>query len=78
VVDSPLVVYRKPDPDETGFNQDVKGSMYKSLSENFKDDQIIIIENVDPPQDIDAHIVHFTKNQTNRYGFIPAKAITEN
>jgi DNA repair exonuclease SbcCD ATPase subunit len=70
VIDSPLVVYREPDPGET-LNDDVKKSLYENLSTDFKRDQIVIIENVEPPQGIDANIIRFTKGKTGRYGFIP-------
>ena len=70
IIDSPLVVYREPDTGEI-LNDDVKKSLYETLSADFKQDQIVIIENVEPPQGIDANIIHFTKGVSGRYGFIP-------
>lgn len=74
VVDSPLVVYRQADPDfdprDKDFSPDVKDAFYRSLS-NVKDIQVIIFENDGPPADLIANIIHFTKTDEGRYGFIP-------
>lgn len=75
VVDSPLVVYRQADdpdfdPKDEGFSTDVKGAFYRSLS-NAEGIQVIIFENDDPPADLRANIVYFTKTNQGRYGFIP-------
>jgi len=75
VVDSPLVVYRQADdpnfdPKDKGFSTDVKEAFYRSLSAAVGI-QVIICENDDPPADLRANIVHFTKTNEGRYGFIP-------
>lgn len=74
VVDSPLVVYRQADddsdPKDKGFSTDVKEAFYRSLS-TAKGIQVIICENDDPPADLSANIIHFTKTNEGRYGFIP-------
>lgn len=74
VVDSPLVVYRQADPDfdprDKDFSPDVKDAFYRSLS-TAKDIQVIIFENDSPPADLIANIIHFTKTDEGRYGFIP-------
>ena len=75
VVDSPLVVYSQPDdpdfdPKDKGFSTDVKEAFYKSLSKS-KDLQVVICENDHPPAGLDANVIHFTKTNEGRYGFIP-------
>lgn len=75
VVDSPLVVYRQADdpdsdPEDKDFSTDVKEAFYKSLSAAVGI-QVIICENDDPPADLSANIIHFTKTNEGRYGFIP-------
>lgn len=73
LIDSPLVVYREPDVDEGGFASDVKDSFYRSIGKQFKYAQVIIFENEDPPQDVDAmaNVIRFTKTPLGRSGFIP-------
>lgn len=73
VIDSPLVVYREPDPDEEGFAPEVKDAFYRSVAATFADSQVIIFENDPPPSDVaaDSKVVTFTRNTTGRYGFIP-------
>ena len=73
LVDSPLVVYREPDPGEGSFSRDVKDSFYKSVADDFSHTQVIIFENEDPPADIseNANIIKFTGAQHGRAGFIP-------
>ena len=73
VIDSPLVVYREPDPDEGGFSRDLKNAFYRSIAEEFQSSQVIIFENEDPPADLsaDASIIRFTGASHGRQGFIP-------
>jgi len=75
IVDSPLVVYRQADdpnsdPEDEGFSTDVKEAFYRSLSAAVGI-QVIVCENDDPPADLSANIIHFTKTNEGRYGFIP-------
>jgi hypothetical protein len=75
VVDSPLVVYRQADgpdfdPQDKGFSTDVKEAFYRSLS-TAVGIQVIICENDDPPADLNANIIPFTRTNEGRYGFIP-------
>jgi hypothetical protein len=74
LVDSPLVVYREPDAGEGSFSREVKDSFYKSVTEDFKETQVIIFENEDPPSDIagSANVIRFTGAQHGRPGFIPS------
>ena len=75
LVDSPLVVYRQADdpnsdPEDKDFSPDVKEAFYRSLSAAVGI-QVIICENDDPPADLSANIIHFTRTNEGRYGFIP-------
>jgi rubrerythrin len=75
VVDSPLVMYRQADdqnsdPGDESFSTDVKEAFYRSLSAAVGI-QVIICENDDPPADLSANIIHFTGTNEGRYGFIP-------
>ncbi len=75
VLDSPLVVYREPDPNELGFAPQVKAAFYRSIAESFKDEQVIVFENDEPPADLDdIHIIKFSGTTVGRQGFIPARS----
>lgn len=73
LIDSPLVVYREPDPDEGTFSHDVKDAFYWSIVEDFQASQVIIFENEDPPSNLalTANVIHFTNATHGRQGFIP-------
>jgi len=73
IIDSPLVVYREPDIDESGFSPDVKGAFYESVARVFQGEQVIVLENDDPPESVIAstNTVKFTGNEHGRWGFIP-------
>jgi hypothetical protein len=78
VLDSPLVTYRPPEHGEAIDTDDVldpgvAAKFYADVQQNF-DGQIIIMENMDPPNGLDEESVDvpFTKNLTRgRYGFFP-------
>ncbi|MGB7323758.1 MAG: hypothetical protein WBD31_02725 [Rubripirellula sp.] len=72
-LDSPLVVYREPDETEQEFSLDVKANFYNQLANGSIDRQVIVFENDDPPSDLSetVNIIHFTKSDDGRYGFIP-------
>jgi hypothetical protein len=74
VIDSPLVVYREPDPGEEQFPVTVKEAFYRTIAAAFKDTQVIILENDQPPSDLGsaANIVLFIGTRIGRWGFIPA------
>lgn len=76
LIDSPLVVYREPDNDEGIFSRDVKDAFYRSVAEEFKDSQVIIFENEDPPADLEhsTNVIRFTGAGHGRRGFIPSDA----
>ena len=73
ILDSPLVVYRKPDEGEQNFSPDVKTNFYRQLALSSKNRQVIVLENDDPPKDLDdtVNVIHFTRSDHGRYGFIP-------
>ncbi len=74
LIDSPLIVYEKPEAGETEFPQDVKKYFWDSVKSSFTDAQVIIIENHKqlPSGGIsDANVVRFTGNDQGRRGFIP-------
>lgn len=74
VIDSPLIVYKAPDPDETSFTHDVKAMFFKEVFTSFSDSQVIIIENEDVPETLQERdhmsIIKFTGNRMGRSGFV--------
>lgn len=72
VLDSPLVVYREPDLGE-GESLDVKDWFYRNLLDEFSDLQVIVLENEEPPPDVEARasMQRFTGTELGRRGFIP-------
>lgn len=80
VLDSPLVVYRPPDPNDEPDNSgnildtaSLAGRFFVDVQTNFSG-QIIILENQNPPNHLDAETrdISFTKNADHgRYGFFP-------
>lgn len=52
---------------------DVKEVFYRSIAEEFENNQIIILENEEPPDDIEqfASFIKFTGGDHGRKGFIP-------
>lgn len=75
LIDSPLVVYREPDPDGVTLDASVKSAFFADLSSAFLGEQIILLENDEPPDEVmardDVNIIRFTKRDEGRYGFIP-------
>jgi len=73
LIDSPLVVYREPDAEEGSFPAGVKDAFYRSLAQGFRDCQVIILENDEPPADLSssANYIVFTGTNLGRRGFIP-------
>lgn len=72
-IDSPLVVYRQPDPGEPSLTADVKDAFYRSLAHGQGEGQVIIFENEEPPGDLasTATLIRFTGTPHGRSGFIP-------
>lgn len=74
IVDSPLVVFKEPEPDIKGKEKNIKYNFFNDILLEFKNEQVIIFENEDVPENLklSMHLIEFTKNQnTGRYGFIP-------
>jgi hypothetical protein len=74
VFDSPLVTYSKPKADGEGISQDLAMDFYRYCAKKSTCDQIIVLENEEPPQDImnDINYISFSgiEGDINR-GFIP-------
>ncbi|RSN44892.1 hypothetical protein DMC64_18570 [Amycolatopsis sp. WAC 04197] len=79
VLDSPLVVYRPPDPNEPDDSGNIldtaslAGRFYADIQTNFSG-QIIVLENQNPPNPLDTATqdTPFTKNaDRGRYGLFP-------
>lgn len=75
LIDSPLVVYREPDPDGVTLDASVKSAFFADLASSFLAEQVILLENDEPPNDVlasgNVNLVRFTKRDEGRYGFIP-------
>ncbi len=74
IMDSPLLAYKEPEPGNENIEKtDLKDRFYRYLANMGKDYQIIICENVAPPDDLeDANIIRFTGNSSvGRYGLFP-------
>ena len=74
-LDSPLVTYKRRDtqPGEE-IPEDVSKAFYEALALTPKDQQIIVLENEDPPEEIRPTInyTHFSRQLgIGRYGFFP-------
>ncbi|MCB1202891.1 MAG: hypothetical protein KDN18_01425 [Verrucomicrobiae bacterium] len=74
VMDSPLLAYREPDAgDDEVEKAGLQPEFFKYLSSR-KDQQFIIIENVDPPEEFrsSSNSIHFSGNSSvGRQGFFP-------
>lgn len=72
LIDSPLVVYREPECDESGADYFVKDAFYREVAAAFSSDQVIILENEDPPGDLEgANVITFSGTNQGRFGFLP-------
>ena len=80
VLDSPLVTYRPPDPEEAEswageeeLNESVVASFYDDIQRSFGG-QVIVMENTNPPRELAEGTtdIPFTKLvSSGRYGFFP-------
>jgi hypothetical protein len=71
ILDSPLVTYREP---QEHMGEGVKAAFYRNLAATVAPAQVIILENVEPPEDLKTSIAFegFTKSRTTgRYGLFP-------
>ena len=75
VLDTPLNPFKGPDEAVAGkVNDEVKNAFFVSLANDSSGDQIIVLENTEPPASVISKICyhHFSKNPTSgRYGFFP-------
>lgn len=75
ILDSPLLAYREPDGSEEDLSgTDLKDQFYLYLQGLSEDQQVIIIENTDPPESIRAlpQTLMFSANpRSGRYGLFP-------
>lgn len=72
VLDSPLTSYKEKDRQEV--DADIQVSFYEDLLNTPEDQQVIILENKEPPAQVLASCTyhHFSRNrETGRYGFFP-------
>ena len=77
ILDSPLVTYREP---QEHMGEGVKVAFYRNLAATLAPAQVIILENVEPPDDLKESITFegFTKNRsTGRYGLFPPLPLNE-
>ncbi len=74
VLDSPLVTYKRRDttPGEA-IPDDVITAFYVGLANTPATKQVIILENNDPPEQLQAQMqyIHFSRSDVGRYGFFP-------
>jgi hypothetical protein len=74
VLDSPLVTYKRRDtaPEEE-IPEDVTTAFYEALAKLPLQQQVIVLENNDPPADLQTQFnyIHFSRAATGRYGFFP-------
>lgn len=72
IIDSLLVTYRKPNSDGEDISVDLAMDFYRYMAKSNLS-QVIIMENEEPPVDIEPVINHiiFTQSTNGRYGFIP-------
>jgi len=74
-LDSPLVTYRRRDvqPGEE-IPENVSRAFYEALALTPADRQIVVLENEDPAEEVQAkiHYTHFSRStEVGRYGFFP-------
>lgn len=74
VLDTPLNPYKEADVDDDGeVATSVKDAFYRNLCSSSALGQVVVFENVTPPDDVQASCnhVHFSGGSTGRYGFLP-------
>lgn len=74
VLDTPLNPLKEADGAEGEISTEMKDSFYTALSKQLGLDQVVVLENYDPPPKLQAKInyVHFSgKRGHGRYGFFP-------
>ena len=76
ILDSPLLSYKEPDGDDDDLSRtDLNGNFYRFLLQLQKDRQVIVVENTDPPSDVElgTRVEHFSGTlDQGRFGFFPS------
>jgi hypothetical protein len=65
ILDSPLLSYKEPDGEDDDLRHtDLKQRFYHFLKDITEDQQVIIVENTDPPADVQSlpQAIKFTSN----------------
>ncbi|MFF0496434.1 hypothetical protein ACFYU5_08530 [Nocardia aobensis] len=75
VLDSPILTYREPHERDTLLTHNVVEHFYRGLLSGMSS-QVIVIENGDPPRDIDQYATVYAYRTSNsaRHGFFPTTA----
>lgn len=77
ILDTPLNPLRGPDDGAEGrINDEIKQAFFRSLATDTSGDQVIILENTEPPADVRKQVTyhHFSANvDAGRYGFFPKR-----
>ncbi|MFK4260031.1 hypothetical protein [Agrobacterium tumefaciens] len=75
VLDSPLLSYREPDGADDDLSEtNLNGNFYRYLLSLQSDRQAIIVENMDPPSDVELgdRVIHFSGMvDEDRFGLFP-------
>lgn len=86
LLDSPLLSYREPESDSNPQSDDdlrgtdLKPRFYEHLKSSHTNRQVIIIENTDPPEEIQGleNSIRFTGSPHGRFGLFPPKVDAKN
>lgn len=80
VLDSPLTAYKEgdgePDAERDEVSLDLVYAFYRDIADNYKDSQVIILENKEPDVGIIGLVdyQHFTRSRSHgRFGFFPLR-----
>lgn len=79
ILDSPILSFKGKDLSEEDIQEkeavlNMKDRFYESLAEIIKDEQVIVLENTEPLDDVQKKVnyIHFSKSkEIGRYGFFP-------
>ncbi len=79
ILDSPLTSYKEGDSLEDGDERiaDLTYAFYRDLCDNYQSNQIILLDNREPEEDLHTSMkyIHFSGNeQIGRYGFFPVNS----
>lgn len=74
VLDSPVLTYREPHEQDVQLTHNVVEHFYRGLLNDFPS-QIIVVENGDPPEDLNVHatVYAFSTEGSERAGFFPVQ-----